>query len=161
METNITGGYDNRVSSARPKTCHSICVTARAVGHPSQVASFACEATVLCFPHSSLSPPFHHATACPTSTGRLQWPTRRSSDRQRAQTAPRVEERLDFRERTRYGLGVLHKERAPRKLGVGCETSRGKETPLTVSAFSLPQFTHIHSKIFLTFTMKPEIVLLE
>jgi hypothetical protein len=26
---------------------------------------------------------------------------------------------------------------------------------LTMSAFSFPQFTHIHSKIFFTFTMKP------
>lgn len=48
-------------------------------------------------------------------------------------------------------------ERAPRKFGVvGCETSsRNQETPLTVSALSLPQFTQMHSKIFLTFTKKP------
>lgn len=57
--------------------------------------------------------------------------------------------------------GSPHKERAPRKLGVGCETSRGKETRLTMSPLSLPQLTHMHSKIFLTFTIKPEQYTLE
>ena len=44
----------------------------------------------------------------------------------------------------------------PENWGVGCETSGGKKRPLTLSAFNRPQFTQIHSKIFFTFTMKPE-----
>ena len=59
QETNtITGGYINRVSCAMPKTCHSICVTVRAVEHPSAAARMR-DCFSFCFPHSSLSPPFH------------------------------------------------------------------------------------------------------
>lgn len=44
---------------------------------------------------------------------------------------------------------------SPQKIGmVGCETSRGK-IRLTMSAFSFPQFTQIHSRIFFTLMMKP------
>ena len=54
------------------------------------------------------------------------------------------------------GLGFsIESERAPRKLGGGERNERRKEGPLTLSAFSRPQFTQIHSKIFFTFTMKP------
>ena len=118
QETNtITGGYINRVSCAMPKTCHSICVTVRAVEHPSAAARMR-DCFSFCFPHSSLSPPFHHATACPTMTGRLLWSVRRSSDRKRAQTSSRVEERLDCREQTQCGFGVLHGiGESPQKIG--------------------------------------------
>lgn len=44
---------------------------------------------------------------------------------------------------------------SPQKIGmVGCKTSRG-EVKLTISAFSFPQFTQIHSRIFLTFPRNP------
>jgi hypothetical protein len=58
----------------------------------------------------------------------------------------------------RNGFGVHQKlARAPRKLGWwGNETSRGKRMRLTISAFSFPQFTQIHSKIFFTLIMNPE-----
>ena len=45
--------------------------------------------------------------------------------------------------------------RAPRKLGWwGCKRTRGEQA-LTMSAFSFPQFTQMHSRIFFTLTMKP------
>ena len=124
METNITGGYDNRVSSARPKTCHSICVTARAVGHPSQVASFACEATVLCFPHSSLSPPFHHANhvsnhdrTCAVDRAAIKRPKTRA-DLVAGGRTPRLSRTTQV-----CKFGVLHSGESPQKIwDVGCET---------------------------------------
>ena len=122
QETNtITGGYINRVSCAMPKTCHSICVTVRAVEHPSAAARMR-DCFSFCFPHSSLSPPFHRTTACPTNTECKQWSARRSSDRKRAPTALRVEERLDVRDLTQSGLGVLHWREPPENWVVGCET---------------------------------------
>ena len=54
-----------------------------------------------------------------------------------------------------FGFSVMWRE--PTEIGmVGCETSRGNQTtPLTMSAFSFPQLTHILSRIFFTFTMNP------
>jgi len=152
-----TGGKRHRVTSAGQRRA-TLCVTARAVwtsmagglqNRHQQPPVF--------FSHSSLSPPFHHATACPTNIGCMQWSMRRSSDRKRATTAPRVEERLGFRERTQSGLGVLQQlGESPQKIGWwGAKRVEETETRLTMSAFNLPQFTHIHSNIFFTFTMKP------
>lgn len=79
-------------------------------------------------------------------------------------TYPQVEERLDCRgQHSGSGLGFsMDCGESPQKIwSVGCETSRGiRETALTVSAFSLPQFTQMHSSIFLTFTRKPTELLL-
>lgn len=70
----------------------------------------------------------------------------------------REEEHLDCRELrsdTDSGFSMVLGE-SPQKIGVvGCETSNGLKISLTVSAFSFPQFTQIHSSIFLTFTKKP------
>lgn len=72
--------------------------------------------------------PISPRTSCPTITGRLQWSTRRSSDRKRAQTTPQWVKRLVC---SRYcrgaGLGFsngLWRE-PPENWVVGCETSRG------------------------------------
>ena len=138
METNITGGYDNRVSSARPKTCHSICVTARAVGHPSQVASFACEATVLCFPHSSLSPPFHHANhvsnhdrTCAVDRAAIKRPKTRTI----LVTGGRTP-RLSRTNAARVWGSPWNRREPPENWVVGCETRGGRghsrNRPLTV-----------------------------
>ena len=68
-------------------------------------------APALCFPHSSFSPPFHRATACPTITGRTQRTPRRSSDRKRAWSSSRMEERLDCREPMLRGFVSRMEER--------------------------------------------------
>jgi hypothetical protein len=102
-------------------------------------------------------PPFHHTTACPTKPSG-EGPTRRSSDRKRASAALRVEERHDCR-----GTNAVWAwgsppwvERAPRKFGWwGAKQVEAKKSPLTVSAFSFPQFTHILSRIFFTLTINP------
>ncbi len=141
-------------TKCRPSQIHSTCVTGSIWGQLSRRGLTTPDIPI--FPHSSLSPPFHHATTCPTITERMQGPTRRSSDRKRAQTTSRVEERLDCRERTQSGLGVLHHGESPQKIGWwGAKRVYEKEAKLTVSAFSLPQFTQMHSNIFFTFTMKP------
>ena len=119
QETNtITGGYINRVSCAMPKTCplnlrHS-------EGSRASITSSS-HARLLLFLFSALlaQPPISPRTTCPTMTGRLQWTTRRSSDRKRARTSSRVEERLDCRGRRKYAdLGFSTLERAPRKFGM-------------------------------------------
>ena len=112
---------------------------------------------LLCFSALLAQPPISPRTACPTRTGRVQWTTRRSSDRKRARSSSRVEERLDCRERTQCGFGVLHEiGESPQKIGWwGAKREGGKKRSLTLSAFNRPQFTHMHSKIFFTFTMKP------
>ena len=56
----------------------------------------------------------------------------------------------------RAGLGFSIMERAPRKLGGGERSKQTRNVPLTVSAFNLPQNTHMHSNIFFTFTIKPK-----
>ena len=107
------------------------------------------------FPHSSFSPPFHHATTCPTSTGRMRWSARRSSDRKRAQSASRRKNVSIFKSERSAGLG-FSKGESPQKIGRwGAKRVYERETKLTISALSLPQFTHMHSSIFFTSTMKP------
>ena len=44
---------------------------------------------------------------------------------------------------------------SPQKIGWWGAKRVEEMRRLTMSAFSLPQFTQMHSKIFLTFTMKP------
>ena len=103
-------------------------------------------------------PPISPATGGPTVPKAHKVVTsRRSSDRKRARPASRVEERLDCRGLTQSGLGVLHGfGESPQKVGVwGAKRVEEMETRLTMSAFNLPQFTQIHSRIFFTFTMKP------
>ncbi|KAF8223136.1 hypothetical protein L208DRAFT_559920 [Tricholoma matsutake] len=114
------------------------------------------------FSHSSFSPPFHHATSCPTRhRADAMGSTRRSSDRKRALNDPPLRVRrtpLIIKGKKRgagLGFSMAYGE-SPQKIGLwGCETSRGKETRLTMSALSFPQLTHILSRIFFTFTMKP------
>lgn len=102
--------------------------------------------------HCSLSPPFHHTTACPTNTECMQWSARRSNDRKRAPTALRVEERLDFRDLTQSGLGVLHWREPPENWAVGCETSRGRRThdigfqSSTIDTNTLQDFLHFYDE---------------
>jgi hypothetical protein len=114
------------------------------------------------FSHSSFSPPFHRATSCPTRRrADAMGSTRRSSDRKRAlhDPPPRVGRTPLINKGTKRGAGLgfpMAYGESPQKIGLwGCETSRGKETRLTMSALSFPQLTHILSRIFFTFTMKP------
>jgi hypothetical protein len=109
--------------------------------------------------HSLLSP--HFTTQLRVQPGRaVKVPTRRSSDRKRASAALRVEERHDHR-----GTNAVWAwgsppwvRRAPRKFGWwGAKQVEAKNTPLTISAFSFPQFTHILSRIFFTLTMNPKV----
>ena len=71
--------------------------------------------------------PISPRTSCPTNTGRLQWLTRRSSDRKRALATPQQAKRLDSSRDCRgAGLGFpngLWRE-PPENWEVGCETSR-------------------------------------
>ena len=71
--------------------------------------------------------PISPRTSCPTNTGRLQWLTRRSSDRKRALATPQQAKRLDnSRDYRGAGLGFssgLWRE-PPENWEVGCETSR-------------------------------------
>lgn len=71
--------------------------------------------------------PISPHTSCPTNTGRLQWLTRRSSDRKRALATPQQVKRLDSsRDWRGAGLGFssgLWRE-PPENWEVGCETSR-------------------------------------
>src|SRR5882762_9364523 len=74
----------------------------------------------------------------------LQWLTRQSSDRNRASTTPRVEERLECRETNAAWVwgSPWDVERAPRKFGWwGAKQAEEKNTPLTMSDFNFPQFT--------------------
>jgi hypothetical protein len=114
------------------------------------------------FSHSSFSPPFHRATSCPTRRrADAMGSTRRSSDRKRAlhDPPPRIGRTPLINKGTKRGAGLgfpMAYGESPQKIGLwGCETSRGKETRLTMSALSFPQLTHILSRIFFTFTMKP------
>jgi hypothetical protein len=59
-------------------------------------------------------------------------------------------------DRTQRRLGVPRDGKSPQKIWVVGSETRRRRKRLTSSAFNLPQFTQIHSKIFLTFTMKPE-----
>lgn len=118
--------------------------------------------TACIFSHSSFSPPFHRATSCPTRHRTdAMGSTRRSSDRKRALHDPplRVRRTPLIIKGTKRGAGLgfsMAYGESPQKIGYwGCETSRGKETRLTMSALSFPQLTHILSRIFFTFTMKP------
>jgi hypothetical protein len=107
--------------------------------------------------HSLLGP--HFTTQLRVQPSRaVKGLTRRSSDRKRAPAAPREEERHDCR-----GTDAVWAwgsppwvERAPRKFGWwGAKQVEAKNTPLTISALSFPQFTHILSRIFFTLTMNP------
>lgn len=79
--------------------------------------------------------------------------TRAMAPPQRVEERPRL-----YCQGTKRGAGLGFSRvsgESPQKIGmVGCETSRGK-IRLTISAFNFPQFTHIHSRIFFTFTIKP------
>ena len=114
------------------------------------------------FSHSSFSPPFHRATSCPTRPrADAMGSTRRSSDRKRAlhDPPPRVGRTPLIIKGTKRGAGLgfsMAYGESPQKIGLwGCETSRGMETQLTMSALSFPQLTQILSRIFFTFTIKP------
>jgi hypothetical protein len=107
--------------------------------------------------HSLLSP--HFTTQLRVQPSRaVRGLTRRSSDRKRAPATPRMEERHDYR-----GTNAVWAwgsppwvERAPRKFGWwGAKQVEAMNTPLTISALSFPQFTHILSRIFFTLTMNP------
>jgi hypothetical protein len=73
----------------------------------------------------------------------------------RHESCRRWKNTLANEENTARAWGSPVKERAPRNLG-GWGTKRGRQkAKLTMSALSFPQLTQIHSKIFLTFVMKP------
>ena len=118
-------------------------------------------ARLLLFLFSALlaQPPFHHTTACPTGTRRLQWSLRRSSDRNRASDRAVGGRTPRCRGLTqRRGFGVLHgiwREPPENWESGGAKRAGKKETQLTISAFNFPQFTQIHSRIFFTFTKNP------
>ena len=160
-KTILQGGNRHRVISARPTNTRLPLRYSRVRSGPSITARtwlFTAHGPHL-FSHSSFSPPFHHATSCPTRhRADAMGSTRRSSDRKRASAALRVEERHD-----RRGTNAVWAwgsppwvERAPRKFGWwGAKQVEAKNTPLTISAFNFPQFTHILSRIFFTLTMNP------
>ena len=101
-----------------PRTCHSSCVTARAVRPCNPI--WLHHSTGCFFPHSSLSPPFHHATACPTNTGRYAMvpaAIKRSKTREVRVTGGRTP-RFSRTTQEYVGLGFsISMERAPRKFG--------------------------------------------
>ena len=151
-----TGGYDNRVSSARPKTCHSLCVTARAVGHPTEQLlerdRFSCVfRTPRSAPISPRNRVSNHDWTCVADRTAIKRPKTRAVLVTGGRTS-----RLSRTNAVRVWGSPWDRREPPENWVVGCETSRGKERSLTLSAFNRPQFTHIHSKIFFTFTMKPE-----
>ncbi len=142
-------------SKCRPYTCHSICVTERAVGP--LIPAWRHHDCEFIFSHSSLSPPFHHTTTCPTNTGRCNGP--RGDKAIENAHGPRPGGRTPRLSRTNAvrARGSPRFGESPQKIGWwGAKRVEERETRLTMSAFSLPQLTHMHSSIFFTFTMKPE-----
>jgi hypothetical protein len=139
---------------ARPLNC----VTAR-VGQPSNTTVAHRRWTAGCGHVCTPCSAPHFTTQLRVQPGRaVKGPTRRSSDRKRASAALRVEERHDHRGTNAvWAWGSPPRvERAPRKFGWwGAKQVEAKNTPLTISAFSFPQFTHILSRIFFTLTMNP------
>jgi hypothetical protein len=140
----------------RPNTRHSICVTARAMDHSSLRGVTAQRIPIFRTPRSA-----PHFTTQP-----------------RVQPAPSVcdglrgDQAIENARSPRHGwknVSIIENERSaglgfsigecPQKIGWwGAKRVEERRTQLTMSAFNLPQFTHIHSRIFLTFTMKPDIV---
>jgi hypothetical protein len=93
------------------------------------------------FSHSSFGPPFHHTAMCPTSTAAFRCNDQFSVALKRPKSC------------------VLHGIwRVPPENWGGGGAKRVEERgerKLTMSAFSFPQFTHIHPNIFFTLIMKP------
>jgi len=123
------------------------------MSHPSQQT--ACWYLSFRTPHSA--PHFTTQTSCPTNTGCMQWSTRRSNDRKRAKTTPRVEERLDCQgtDVARVWGSPWDVERAPRKLGWwGAKRVSGKGDTThdigfqlsTIYANRLQDFLHFHNE---------------
>ncbi len=154
METDTTGGYDNRVSSARPRTCHSICVTARAVKHPSRVARIRDYCS--CFPHSSLSPPFHHANrvsnhdrTCAVDRAAIKRPKTRA-DLVTGGRTPRLSRTDAVRV---WGSPWVWRE-PPENWVVGCETRETNEgvthaislQTTAVNTYTLQDLLHFHNE---------------
>lgn len=140
-------------SKCRPYTCHSICVTERAVGplipawrhHDCEFIFFALLAQPPISPHNHVSN--QHRT--------LQWPARRSSDRKRARTASGWKNASIVENERGAGSGFSKIWREPpENWVVGCETSRGKgdathdvrfQSP-TINTYALQYLLHFHDE---------------
>ena len=109
------------------------------------------------FSHSSLSPPFHHAPRVQPTPGVCNGLCGDQAI-ENAQSPRRGWKNISMIESERStGLGFSIGE-CPQKIGWwGAKRVEERETRLTMSAFSLPQLTQMHSNIFLTFMMKPKI----
>ena len=137
-----------------PRTCHSSCVTARAVRPCNPI--WLHHITGCFFPHSSLSPPFHHATACPTNTGRYAMvpaAIKRSKTREVRVTGGRTPRFSRTNAERAWGSPWVRRE-PPESWVEGCKTSRGKgdathdvgfQSP-TIYTYTFQDLLHFHQE---------------
>ena len=152
MKANTTGGYDNRVSSAKPRTCHSICVTARAVGLSVTSSSHArdyCSVfrTPRSAPHFTTHRVSNHDRTCAVDRAAIKRPKTRA-DLVTGGRTPRLSRTDAVRV---WGSPWIRRE-PPENWVVGCETSRGRRThdigfqSSTIDTYTLQDFLHFYDK---------------
>ena len=150
------GGYNNRVSSAKRCLQHAA-LSASQRGqlaiHPgnSQRSSSSLFSALLVQP--PISPRYrvsNHNRTNATDPAAIKRPKTRVVLVTDGRTS-----RLSRTDAVRVWGSPWDRREPPENWVVGCETRGGKKS-LTLSTFNLPQFTQMHSKIFFTFTMKPE-----
>lgn len=154
MKANTTGGYDNRVSSAKPRTCHSICVTARAVGLSVTSSSHArdyCSVfrTPRSAPHFTTHRVSNHDRTCAVDRAAIKRPKTRA-DLVTGGRTPRLSRTDAVRV---WGSPWIRRE-PPENWVVGCETRETKEgvthaislQTTTVYTYTLQNLLHFHNE---------------